>query len=818
MHCDTPFKPWIYAGLFLISLATLMYEILLTRIFSVTMWYHFAFMAISIAMFGMTVGAVIVYCLPALFTERRTACHLAISSGLFSISIVICFLIYLAIPFTTSGLTATLFSRFGMLTAIYLIVSVPFVFSGISVCLALTRFPRQVSTLYAADLVGAALGCIVLVLTLNIVTGPMAVAVVASLAGVGTVLFACATDRRWIRIASVLCCGALILFTCFNGMRATRGKQMLKLRWVKSKRESGILYERWNSFSRITVRGNPRVRVRPFGWGLSPVHQPGKTVRQLWVFIDATAGTPLTAFSGNPHEVEFLKYDIVNLAHYIRPRSRVLVVGPGGGRDILSALAFDQDSVTGVEINRNILDTLNKRFGNFTGHLDRDPRVRFINDEARSYIARSRESYDIIQVSLIDSWAATAAGAFVLTENSLYTVEAWDTFLKRLTPGGVLTFSRWYFKDRPGEVYRLASLATEALARMGVKDPRAHIVIVRRMGEFEKPDAPDGVGTILVSRQPFSGRDLATIREVADRMKFELVLSPNYALDPVFERIVNDASSKAFIKQFPINIAAPTDDSPFFFYMIRLKDMFNRRSWDQGKMSFNIAAVVVVWLLLLITIVLTLACIIAPLALTSAARPFRLTVPLIAYFGAIGLAFMLIEISQIQRLIIFLGHPTYSLSVLLFSLLIFSGIGSLLTNRITPGEALDSAPRRLASLMLLLVIFGIVSPRFTEALQGAHTFIRIACVVAMFAPLAIFMGMAFPLGMKAAASVRQGAITPLLWGVNGATSVVASVLALAVALSTSISTAFWLGLACYAVAFASLIWFRKKLATASPQS
>jgi len=805
MNSNSSVKAWTYLGLFFVSLSTLMYEVLLTRIFSVTMWYHFAFMAISIAMFGMTVGAIIVYIFPKLFAQEKTKYHLAINSGLFGLSIIITFLLYLAIPFTTPGSTEALLSRFGTLIRIYLIISIPFVFSGITVCLALTKFSKQVSKLYAADLIGAASGCILLIQTLNVVSGPVAVTIIAVLAGIGSVFFALDINKKWIKIFSLSCLAVLVLFV-FNNIKTGDEKQLLKIQWVKGGKETRTIYEKWNSFSRINVWGNPNELVQPFGWGLSPLYPQNQKIKQLWLLIDATAGTPLTGFSGDLKDAEFLKYDIVNLVHYIRPQSKVLVVGSGGGRDILSALVFNQPSVVGVEVNENIINAVNKQFGDFTGHLDSNPKVKFINDEARSYVSRTKESFDIIQVSLIDSWAATAAGAFVLTENSLYTVEAWKTFLDHLTPNGILTFSRWYFKDRPGEVYRLASLAAEALGQMGVKNPREHIVISRRMGEFENPNAPDGVGTILINKQPFSQEDLSKLKEVIGQMKFDLVLSPDYSLDPVFENILNDTSN-VFKKQFPINIIAPTDDSPFFFYMTKIKNIFDKQLWNQGKTSFNIAAVAVLFILLFVTIVLTLGFILLPVVLTASVRPLHLSLPLIIYFASIGLAFMLIEVSQMQRLIIFLGHPTYSLSVLLFSLLLFSGIGSFLTNKIRDNEVLSAIPKRLIILMFILVIFGFLTPALTEALQGAHTSIRIICTVLMLAPLAVFMGMIFPLGMKVA-SVKMNNITPLLWGTNGATSVVASVLSVVVALSASISAAFWLGFLFYAIALASIIWFK----------
>ena len=268
--------------------------------------------------------------------------------------------------------------------------------------------------------------------------------------------------------------------------------------------------------------------------------QDGRTQYQL--DIDAAASTVLTDYRGDLKNVDYLRHDLVNFAHHLRPNADVLVVGAGGGRDILSALVFDQKSVTAVEINGNTIAAVNGPFGDFTGHLDRDPRVKFVNDEARSYVGRTESRFDIIQISMIDTWAATSAGAYVLAENSLYTVEAWTNFLSHLTPRGILAVSRWYFRDRPGEVYRMTSLAAAALKELGVPDPRGHILIVRNMGRnAEGGSEPDGVGTMLVSREPLSNSDVPTAERVAGEMGFEVVLTPTASIDPAFEKLASSA-------------------------------------------------------------------------------------------------------------------------------------------------------------------------------------------------------------------------------------------------------------------------------------
>src|SRR6185436_13196204 len=437
----------------------------------------------------------------------------------------------------------------------------------------------------------------------------------------------------------------------------------------------------------IRVIGDQNRVIRPSGWGLSATLPAEKRARELHLDIDSYAGTELTAYNGDPEAVSHLKYDVTNVAHYLRPNSRVVVVGTGGGRDVLSALVFNQREVTGVEINESIIDLVNRRFGDFTGHLDRDPRVRFVNDEARSYIARLQDRVDLIQISLIDTWAATASGAFVLTENSLYTTNAWRTFLDHLAPRGILSVSRWYYADRPGEVYRLATLASTVLMQRGITRPGDHYAIVRAR-PAAAANGPDGVGTMLLSGDPLSAADVDALEAVASRLKFEIVQSPRYSADDTFAAIASGSRLADAIARHPLNIAAPTDDTPFFFHMLRLRDVFNTARWhDQGIVRFNMAAVGLLGVLMVTVALLTTACIAVPLlvATPSKADSARGIKSHLLYFAAIGFGFMLIEISQVQRLTIFLGHPVYSLSVVLFSLLLASGLGSLLTSRLGAG-------------------------------------------------------------------------------------------------------------------------------------
>ena len=232
----------------------------------------------------------------------------------------------------------------------------------------------------------------------------------------------------------------------------------------------------WNSFSRVDI--GTIENSRPFLWGPSPRFAGEWTtpLSQRYMRIDGDAGTTLYRFKGRRDELGFLKYDVTTLAYSIRNTGKAAVIGVGGGRDILSAYHFGFDDITGVDINPIFIANLERRYTDFS-RVAALPGVRLYVDEARSWFTRTPERFDLIQMSLIDTWAATGVGAYSLTENGLYTVEAWEIFLGRLTDTGVYTVSRWYSPDNPGETGRLISLAKAALFNLGVEDPNRHLFL-----------------------------------------------------------------------------------------------------------------------------------------------------------------------------------------------------------------------------------------------------------------------------------------------------------------------------------------------------
>jgi len=824
---------WGYAGLFTLTLSSLMYETLLTRIFSVTMWYHFAFMAISVAMFGMTFGAIIVYIFPSKFEKQKTHEQMAGSSLGFAIFGAIGLLTHLAVPISVAGESGFNFSIITVYSIFltYIALSIPFVFSGICVCLALTRFPGQVGKLYAFDLIGGATGCLLIVQTLKVMSAQGAVFTACAGGAVSSVFFSLDYDGdcgnvkrvRKMQVVSGVLAILLIAVVLWDAKYSIKGEPApLRLQWVKGKIEDPALYERWNTFSRVRVEGNPDTPSKPFGWGLSTTYPSERLVKQLMMNIDATAATPLIHFTGNFNDVDFLKFDVTNIAHFIRKPANVLVIGAGGGRDILSALTFGQKSVTGVEINEEVLRAVRERFGDFTGHIDRRKEVRLVNDEARSYLARSNQRFGIIQLSLVDTWAATASGAYVLSENSLYTVEAWKVFLRKLVRGGILSVSRWYYIKRPAEMYRITSLAVKVLRDMGIRSPRNHIMIIRAPSKGGE-GSPDGIGTLLLSPSPFTEEDVSAIEKKTLELKFGVVLTPRFAVDPVFESLTSTDEQEFVnaVSDFPLNIAPPADDRPFFFHMLRFRDIFEKEKKEQGAMTVNQNAVQILGILLFVVVSLSLLCIMLPLFIAMKKKGeninpgrqicrqiSRQISSLSLYFAAIGLGYMMIEISQMQKLMVILGHPVYGLVVVLFIFLLSSGAGSYFSERMKLFQNFRWSLTALMTLVVILGATGIFMTKILQAGEGAQNWVRIGLSASILIPAGFLMGMPFPLGMKKALGITTD-YAPYLWGINGAMSVCAGVISVAISLFAGISISYWTGVACYVVALlAFLLGFR----------
>jgi hypothetical protein len=533
-------------------------------------------------------------------------------------------------------------------------------------------------------------------------------------------------------------------------------------------------------------------------------------VRQLNILIDSTAGTVMTGYTGDPDETDFLRYDISNLVYWAQEGSdfeRAAIVGVGGGRDVLSAAEFGADEIKGIEINGNILDLVTEDYADFT-QLDKVPGLELVNDEARSYITRSSDEFDTIQISLIDTWAATSAGAFALSENSLYTTDAWDTFIDKLSDDGILSVSRWFRHENPEplEMLRTTALAAQTLTDRGVENPRDHILIYE--GPPEASAYGSTVGTIMVSKEPLTDDVIDRVSEKAEEMQFTPVLTPDFANDEFpFEGLTEPGGPGPGLDAVKADISPPTDDKPFFFQMADIGNLV-KRDLPANKQVFK--SVVVLAALAVAVLLLAALCIGIPLFRIGRETSHKGRRPYYLYFCGIGLGFLMVEISQLMRLSTFLGHPTYALTVVLFTVLIFSGIGSMVVDRISSVDRPKSLLFPLLALLGVALVFGFMTPNLIESFAGETTPVRIGVAVGILAPLAFLMGMPFSLGMRMA-STDESSPTAFLWGINGAMSVVASVFATVIALFFGIVWTLFTGIAAYALAAGSMYVLVKRL-------
>ena len=770
-------------ALFLVSLSVILWEILLTRIYSVTLFYHFAFMAVSLAMFGLTAGAVAVF-LQGSRGDGPLEPRLAQLAALTGVLMVVCIAVQLSVPLVTrpgDGLTWPLFRT-------CLLSAVPFVPAGAFICIALTRF-RQVGALYAWDLAGAGAGCLAIPLLLSGLGGPGAILLAGALALAAAAILA--SGRR----ARTLAIGVSVAVACFVAVNShTNG---FRVRWQSDGPTPAALHESWNAFSRILVS---RTTSNPIGYGIHPaIRAKLPPVEQLFLQIDSGAGTPITRFSGDVGALQFLRYDVSTLVHRLVPAGSVAIIGPGGGRDLLAAISFGHKAIDAIEVNGNIVDALNGTFGDFSGHLDRRPGVRFFVDDGRSHIEHGGRRYDVIQASLVDTVAATAAGAYAFTENGLYTVEAWQSYLRHLTDRGILTFSRWYLGAAtwPVELYRTTVLAAAALRAEGVAEPARHILVAATTPLDDRPT--ERLATILVSRGPFEAADLDKLKAACAELHCDIVFSSTGGTDSLLRDLV---LGKAPLDRFPLDVSAPTDDRPYFFFHALPSRMFEAGE-RTGFSQFNSPAMRILAFLMLGSIVLGAGLVALPPLWLAARGGWRNdgsahAVGTPFYFAAIGAAFMFIEIALIQRLSLYLGHPVYGFTVVLFGLLLFTAAGSAWYQR--RHAQLEAGPWRLFGFLAAALV---ACEAFTAwclgSQAGASAASRIMFALAAMLPPAFLMGLAFPLGMD---RVQRGGDPrgPWYWAINGALSVVAAVVAMVTSFCWGIRATFWIGIGLYLAA------------------
>lgn len=767
-------------GVGLIAFAALVLEVDITRIFAVTLWYYFGFVAISLALLGTAAAGVLCYVNP----ERWTGAGYLRHMGRFSVALgVLCPIvigIHLSSDFSSYTLHHGVF--FFMLGLQMLGFFALFFCAGMVIAIAIFRFREDISRLYFYDLAGASLGSLAVIVLLYQVSAPAVAFAVSAAAFLAALVF------WWPNVGAVARIGLAALFvgallaTAFNDSR-----QLLVVGAVKSYESYGVqnletdkVYEQWSPVSRVAVFAPRRTSAGDL---------------RMRVTNDAGAPTTLHRFEGDWDDLEWVIEAPSNVGLHLRPAGESLIIGSGGGMDVLSALKFGNRSITAVEINPVIAGLVKGPYADFIGRIFDDPRVTLHVREGRNFAAGSADRYDLITITMIDSWAGAAAGAYMFSENTLYTYEAVSDYYRHLKDDGILSISRYYTWD---EALRVANTYLTFLTDQGVEDPeRQVLVVVERPRGYRR-------ATVLLRKGAFTEPEVARVAELAGSHDFKVLHAPFAVPEGIvegrspgifFRRMMqaSAAEREALVAAYGRDISPSTDDRPFFFFMDRFADVFSPDGLDHPARRLAMPILYFVFLLFAGLAVLT---IFLPLRLRDdlAIRSIPRRTPILLYFAGLGVGFMFVEISLIHRLTVFLGHPTYSFVVVLFSILLASGIGSLLSAKL--------ALERLQALMffivlLVAVVAFLVFDRLADLmwLEFPH---RVLLSVGLLAPIGLLLGMCFPMGVRWASQYHEHLI-PWAWAVNGVFSVFAAAASLVVAINFGLRAMMVAGGACYLV-------------------
>ncbi len=798
-----------YTGVFLISSLVMALQILQSRLFSVTSWYHLSFLVISMAMFGLTLGALKIYRGDEEYQRRHYGLIARKYSMGFGFFAIIALITQLYIPIISSDAIKTMLT----LPVNAFTSGMAYYFAGVAITVCLTRAPFPIGKTYGADLIGAGLGCLAALFLMETIDTPSAILILSGLAFLSAMTFPVEDDApKDVRIGAKrynLKKLALIFISGCLGVGALNAAlptPLLYPLWSKDTviKMSSIDYEDWNSISRVTVM-NEEIR-EPFTWGPSPLLPKDTTVPVKFLIIDGDAGTPITKFDGDFSKHSYLEYDITNIAYYLPNLNSAAIIGVGGGRDLLSAKYFGIEKVTALDVNPVQIHLLRdhpeyREYANLYNLAG----VTILNEEARSWFRQNTEKLDIVQMSLIDTWAATGAGAFALSENGLYTVEAWDIFMNDLSDHGVFTLSRWSASvmDDSG---RALSVAMATLFNQGVKDARQHIALFNSAH----------LATLVVSKSPLTLDQIDALKNAANDKEYSIVLLPG--TEPatgLISELINAQSIeeiKEVSDQHFFDITPSTDMRPFFFNQAPLTKPLqvaklvlqgsqgvHHVGMGQAKATFNL------YIIIIFAVFMVAFVIIRPLLKTveNKTSPFILAGTL--YFMLIGLGFMFMEISLLQALGVFLGHPIYGLSVVLFSLIMSAGIGSFLSEKMP----LKALPRQI-TWCLLVFAYGIAMSKFLPDMFHAYAEVdiltRVLISVAVMAPAGLLMGFGFPTGLLLTEKFDKRA-TAWFWGINGATGVLGSSLAIAFNIVMGIDNTLIVAGACYALLAVPFIVF-----------
>jgi len=796
--------PWV--SIALVSMLSLAYEILLMRLFSIIQWHHFAYMVISIALLGYGASGSVIALARHWLLGRYKVIYL-LNLLLFAFTALLNFALSQRLQFNLEQLlwdpTQSL-----RLFGVYFLLACPFFFAATAIGMTLSRYPVFIGRVYGADLLGAGLGSVLIILLLYRLMPQSALLFCAGLLLVTTAVAGFELlQRRQALLLSLVCMGLLIMLQLLPaGWFALQISPYKSLSQTLAISGARVLQTRSSPLGLLQVVASPRVPLRQAP-GLSLQASAG-IPEQLGIFIDGDAMTPITRFR-HRQDLDYLRQTTSALPYHLAPIEHALVLGAGGGADVLQALAHGVGQVTAVELDRNIVDLLQHDYRDFSGGLYQRPQVQVVTAEARGFIASSTARYDLISLSMFDSYSASSAGLYALSESYLYTLEALQAYFDHLSEQGMLVINRWV-RLPPRDTLKLFNSAVQLLQHDGVAQPGKHLLALRGLQ----------TSTLVIKNTAFSAEQINALRDFSQRLGFDPIYywqMPaseanrfNQLAAPYFYRgaiALLGEQRQAFVDAYKFNIQPASDDRPFFFQYFKWSSLPEIISLlGRGGMPLLEWGYLILVATLLQALVTSLLLILSPLLVRRKAQrqpvPGRLRLAVLVYFLCLGLAFMFMEIAYMQKFILFLYHPIFAIAVVLAAFLIFAGVGSLWSQRYLASARQPFAVRRAVSWIALigLAYLWLLQPLFA-ALISLPVFGKLLLSIALIAPLAFFMGMPFALGLSAAVRL-DSQLLPWAWGVNGCASVISAVLASLLAIHLGFS-----GVILLAVLFYVLAWW-----------
>ncbi len=763
----------------ILSAALLAYEISLMHLLAIIQFHHFAYMIISLALLGYGSSGTFLAICQDRFTDRSTPFYLTCTI-LFGATTQLSFLLAQAVPFNGLELFWDIRQTW-YLALLFLLLVLPFFFGASALAISLAVYRKAVGVIYGADLVGAGIGSLMILVLLNLILPRH---LLPAIAGLGFFAAAVAVWELPVARPVMKTLGLIGIFSVVAGigfghqLQVSPYKPLAQYLQIAGTR---IVAERASPLGLVQVLESPFIPLR-YAPGMSLVSGQ-EPLEQKGLFVNGEGFSVITRRADRPEQLAYLDQMTSALPYHLAKPDQVLILGIGGGQDILQARYHGISNITGVELNPRLVELLGETYSDFAGRLlGGETRVRI--GDMRGFMEKNQIPFDLIQLALVDSFLPSASGLYALRENYLYTVEALREYLQNLAPHGYLAITRW-LSNPPRDGLKLLATAVAALRQSGVADAGRHLALIRGWQ----------TSTLLIKRGQFSHAEIREIETFCRTRSFDVVYTfasgeewanrYNIQADPLFAqaaRALIGADSADFIARYKFNLQPATDDCPYFHHFFKwsaIREILELRA--SGGAALLESGYLILLTALAVAGLLSLLLILAPLLFlrrTGRKGPgaiARRTVFL--YFFSTGIAFLLVEIAFIQKFMLFLHHPVYAISTVIAAFLVFGGLGSTLAQRWTGHPTPEKLVHRVVGGIVLLCFSYLLLLGRYFSLAGELPFSgRLAVTALLIAPLAILMGMPFPLALSRLAG-RAAHLVPWAWGINGCGSVISSMMA-----------------------------------------